>query len=92
MKLGDIATDVIIDSRKLTEYALDPNNPKGADKAVMFEHHLGFTKDNYQLLLDKIKSNRTRCRSNLAEKRYSRTKISSRFKNNRNSARATRNC
>lgn len=56
MKLGDIATDIIIDSRKLTEYVLDSNNPKGADKAVMFERHLGFTKDNYQLLLDKIET------------------------------------
>lgn len=56
MKLRDIATDIIIDSRKPTEYALNPDNPKGADKAVMFERHLGFTKDNYQLLLDQIKS------------------------------------
>lgn len=56
MKLRDIATDIIIDSRKLTEYALNPDNPKGADKAIMFKRHLGFTKNNYQLLLDKIKS------------------------------------
>ena len=56
MKLGDIAAKITIDSRKLTEYALDLDNPKGADKAVMFERHLGFTKDNYQLLLDKIKA------------------------------------
>ena len=56
MKLGDITAEITIDSRKLTEYALNPDNPKGADKAVMFERHLGFTKDNYQLLLDKIKA------------------------------------
>lgn len=56
MKLKDIVTDIFVDSRKLTEYALNPNNPKGANKAVMFKLHLGFTKDNYQLLLDKIKS------------------------------------
>ncbi len=56
MKLRDIATDIIIDTRKLTEYALNPDNPKGADKAVMFERHLGFTKNNYQLLLNKIKA------------------------------------
>lgn len=57
MKLRDVATEIVIDSRKLTEYALNPDNPKGVDKAVMFERHLGFTRDNYQLLLDKIKSN-----------------------------------
>ncbi|MEM6614090.1 MAG: DUF6883 domain-containing protein [Cyanobacteria bacterium P01_C01_bin.72] len=45
MKLRDIATEIFIDSRKLTEYALNSNNPKGADKAVMFKNHLGFTKD-----------------------------------------------
>ena len=56
MKLRDVVTDVIIDSRKLTEYALDIDNPKGADKAVIFERHLGFTKDNYHLLSNKIKS------------------------------------
>ncbi len=56
MKLRDIVSDITIDSRKLTEYVLDPDNPKGADKAVMFERHLGFTRDNYRLLLDKIKA------------------------------------
>ena len=56
MKLGDIAAEITIDSRKLTEYVLNPDNPKGADKAVMFERYLGFTKDNYQLLLDNIKA------------------------------------
>ena len=55
MKLGDIVSDITIDSRKLTEYALNLDNPKGADKAVMFERHLGFTKNNYQLLSNKIK-------------------------------------
>ncbi|MEM8719710.1 MAG: DUF6883 domain-containing protein [Cyanobacteria bacterium P01_G01_bin.39] len=61
MKLRDVVTEVIIDSRKLTDYALNPDNPRGADKAVMFERHLGFTlgftRDNYQLLLDRIKAN-----------------------------------
>ena len=56
MRLRDIVSDITIDSRKLTEYALDLDNPKGADKAIMFERHLGFTRDNYQLLLDKIKA------------------------------------
>lgn len=56
MKLGDVVARVAIDSRKLTEYALNPDNPRGADKAVMFQRHLGFTKDNYQLLLQQIES------------------------------------
>jgi hypothetical protein len=54
MKLRELVTEVIIDPRKLTDYALDPENPKGKDKAVMFQRHLGYTKDNYQLLLDQI--------------------------------------
>ena len=47
MKLRDIVTHITIDSRKLTEYALNPDNPKGKNKAIMFALHLGFTKDNY---------------------------------------------
>lgn len=54
MKLGDIVTRLVIDPRKLTEYALNPDNPVGADKAVMFQRHLGFTRDNYQPLLEQI--------------------------------------
>jgi hypothetical protein len=54
MKLRELVTEVIIDPRKLTDYALDPENPKGKDKAVMFQRHLGYTKDNYQLLLDQV--------------------------------------
>lgn len=56
MKLGDVASRIIIDPRKLTEYALNLDNPKGADKAIMFERHLSFTKDNHQLLLQQIES------------------------------------
>jgi hypothetical protein len=54
MKLREVIDEVIIDPRKLTDYALDPDNPKGKDKAVMFQRHLGFVKDNYQILLDQI--------------------------------------
>ena len=56
MKFGDVVSRIIIDPRKLTEYALNPNNPRGANKAVMFERHLGFNRDNYQLLLQQIES------------------------------------
>jgi hypothetical protein len=54
MKLRELVDETIIDPRKLTDYALDPENPKGKDKAVMFEKYLGYTKDNYQSLLDQI--------------------------------------
>lgn len=54
MKLGDIVSRVVIAPRKLTDYALNPDNPKGADKAVMFQRYLGFTKDNYEPLLEQI--------------------------------------
>jgi hypothetical protein len=54
MKLRELVNEVIIDPRKLTDYALDPENPKGKDKAVMFQRHLGYTKDNYQLLLNQL--------------------------------------
>jgi hypothetical protein len=54
MKLRDIVSRVVIDTRKLTEYALNPDNPVGANKAVMFQRHLGFTKDNYDSLLEQI--------------------------------------
>ncbi len=54
MKLGEIISQIVIDPRKLTEYALNPDHPKGADKAIMFQRHLGFTKDNYNLLLEQI--------------------------------------
>lgn len=54
MKLGNIVSRVVIDPRKLTEYALNMDNPKGVDKAIMFQRHLGFTKDNYEDLLLQI--------------------------------------
>lgn len=56
MKLGDIVTSVVVDTRKLTEYALNPDNPVGRDKALMFQLHLGFTRDNYESLLQQIQT------------------------------------
>ena len=56
MKLGDIVNGIVIDPRKLTDYALNRDNPVGADKAVIFQRDLGFTIDNYQLLLEQISS------------------------------------
>jgi filamentous hemagglutinin len=54
MKLRELVDDILIDPRKLTDYALDSDNPKGRNKALMFARYLGYTKDNYQLLLQQI--------------------------------------
>lgn len=56
MRLGEIVSNVVIDPRKLTEYALNPDNPVGGDKALVFERRLGYTKDNYEGLLEQIQS------------------------------------
>ena len=56
MKLRDLAGHVIIDLRKLTEYALNPENPIGRHKARVFEAMLGYTQDNYQALLEQIEA------------------------------------
>lgn len=56
MKLQDFIDEVFIDPRKLTDYVLCPNNPKGKNKALMFQRHLGYTRENYQLLLDQIQT------------------------------------
>lgn len=56
MKLGDVASRLVIDSRKLTDYALNPDNPVGANKALLFQTRLGYTRDNYELLLQQIQT------------------------------------
>ncbi len=56
MKLSDVVSRIEIDPRKLTEYALNPDNPVGADKAIIFQRVLGYNRDNYQLLLEQIQS------------------------------------
>jgi hypothetical protein len=56
MKLSDVVSRIEIDPRKLTEYALNPDNPIGADKAIIFQRVLGYNRDNYQLLLEQIQS------------------------------------
>lgn len=54
MKLKDLVDSVFIDPRKLTDYALCLENPKGKDKALMFQRYLGYTRDNYQILLNQL--------------------------------------
>lgn len=54
--MGDIVSRVVIDARKLTDYALDPDNPIGRHKARLFEQYLGFTRDNYRSLLQQLET------------------------------------
>uniref|UniRef100_A0A7C3PF69 DUF6883 domain-containing protein n=1 Tax=Oscillatoriales cyanobacterium SpSt-418 TaxID=2282169 RepID=A0A7C3PF69_9CYAN len=56
MRLSDVVAQVVIDPRKLINYALDPENPVGANKAVVFQQRLGYTKDNYEPLLQQIQA------------------------------------
>lgn len=57
MKLRETVSQISVDPRKLTEYALDPTNLSGgADKAVLFQRCLGFTQKNYAPLLKQIES------------------------------------
>lgn len=54
MKLRDVVSQIEIDPRKMTNYALNPDSPKGADKAIVFRSALGFTVENYTLLMEQI--------------------------------------
>jgi hypothetical protein len=56
MKLRDFASQLSIDSKKLTAYALNQNHPKGKHKARVFEVKLGYTADNYETLLQQIEA------------------------------------
>lgn len=56
MKLKELTDTIYIDPRKLTRYALCLENPKGKDKALMFQTYLGYTLDNYQNLLYQIQT------------------------------------
>ena len=57
MKLDDIVDSLVIDPRKLTEYALNYNSKQGKDKALVFAQVLGFTLENYQELLRQLEAN-----------------------------------
>jgi hypothetical protein len=56
MKLREIAAQIQIDPRKLTDYALNPENPVGKNKAFMFQQYLGFTRSNHEPLLQQIQA------------------------------------
>ncbi|MEM7794557.1 MAG: DUF6883 domain-containing protein [Cyanobacteria bacterium P01_C01_bin.118] len=54
MKLGEIVSEVSIDPGKFRDYALDPNNPVGRHKALVFQRKLGYNQENYEGLLNQI--------------------------------------
>jgi hypothetical protein len=49
MKLPN-AENAFVEIRKLTEYCLDPNNPRGRHKARVFKAALGITRENAEVL------------------------------------------
>ncbi len=53
MKLPNFQ-NAVIDTRKLSEYALDPESPRGRHKARVFKAALGHTVDNAEDLRDAI--------------------------------------
>lgn len=55
-KLADFATQLAIDTSKLTKYALNPKSDKGRHKARVFKAVLGYTQTNYQSLLAQIQA------------------------------------
>src|SRR5262245_25819289 len=56
MTFGEIVSRIVIDSRKLTDYAFDFNNPLGRHKAIVFERRLGFSKGNVDSLQQQIEA------------------------------------
>jgi hypothetical protein len=56
MKLSDLVTHITIDPRKLTAYALNPQNESGKHKAHIFKQKLGYSQDNYEFLLAQIEA------------------------------------
>ncbi|WP_420998529.1 DUF6883 domain-containing protein [Cupriavidus sp. 30B13] len=49
------ANRAVIDPRKLTEYALNPEHPVGGNKARVFESAMGFTKSNAEDLMQQLR-------------------------------------
>jgi hypothetical protein len=45
----------VVDLRKLVDYALNPDNPVGRQKARVFAAALGFDRSNGHLLVDEIR-------------------------------------
>ena len=51
----------IIETGKLEDYALNPTNERGRQKARVFERVLGFTRDNWQQLRQAILDELSTC-------------------------------
>jgi hypothetical protein len=49
------ANRAVIDPRKLTDYALNPNHPVGGNKAIVFER-LGFSRANAEDLMSQLRT------------------------------------
>ena len=59
---------VIVDSRKVTDYALNPNNLSGgADKARVFESAPGYNQSNSGQLIEQIQSKLPNCEAILGK-------------------------
>jgi filamentous hemagglutinin len=56
MTLGEIVSRIVVDSRKLTAYALDSDNPLGRHKALVFERRLGLTISHVASLQQQIET------------------------------------
>ncbi len=56
MKLDEIVSRFVIDPRKLTNYALDPDNPLGRHKAIVFAKRLGLSQGNAESLQQQIET------------------------------------
>jgi len=54
MKLRQIASHIVIDAHKFTDYALNPTHPKGHHKARVFASALGYNLNNYVALLSQV--------------------------------------
>ena len=54
MLLSSVASRLVVDPRKLVDYALNPDSPSGRHKAVVFVRVLGFTRENYTDLMRQI--------------------------------------
>jgi len=63
LKLADFVKRLVIDSRKLTDYALNPASPYGKNKAILFEKVLKYNQYNYTELIDQLEQ---RCLHNEA--------------------------
>ena len=54
MNLGEVVSRLSIDRGKFRDYALDPDNPTGRHKALVFQRRLGYYRENYEGLFVQI--------------------------------------